>query len=98
MITNPSGITCEDVFIGIYENFQEHVKRREFNSWPVARQERCNRTYNVRMQERRQMCAEESSETVGLRRIDCMGDRVMFRGLQPSPIHEGAWIIFLGPS
>lgn len=32
----------------------------------------------------------------GARRIDYLGERVMFRGLEPSPAKDGTWMLFVG--
>jgi len=46
---------------------------------------------------RRNQIMDLHSNNDGLRRVDYMGDRVMFRGLEPSPRKDGTWMLFLGP-
>lgn len=94
----------QDVFQALYDNFQQHVSRREYNNWD-ERQQNIARSacWNRHGQnQHRHNWLGESALPGGphLRRIDYLGDRVMFRGLEPVPAQEkngSAWILFLGP-
>lgn len=91
MVFNPRGIKCEDVFEAIFENFQQHVSQHEHDSWSALRQRQSGRAYHIRL-------ASEDREGDGLRRIDYLGHRVMFRGLEPNPNRDGSgWVMFIGP-
>jgi hypothetical protein len=48
MVYNRIGIKCWNMFYAIYENFQQHVMQREFESWSLRRQEQCSRAYFAR--------------------------------------------------
>lgn len=98
MVCNPRGITCQDVFEAIYENFQEHVTQEEYFGWTLRRREQCSRAYYMRVRSSNSWNSPATPGGDALRRIDYMGDRVMFRGLESSPNKDGSWIMFVGPA
>ena len=94
----------QDIFQALYVNFQQHVSGTEFNSWDerqqnIARSACWNR--HIRDQFRSNWLRLPTIPGgPHLRRIDYLGDRIMFRGLEPAPAQEkngSAWILFLGP-
>jgi hypothetical protein len=97
-VRNPRGITCQDVFRTIYRNFQQHVTEQEFNTWSRRRKEQCSRAYHLRVDSMNAWNPVPPAFGDGLRRIDYMGERIMFRGLEPSPAGETSWIMFVGPA
>ncbi|KAH7887212.1 hypothetical protein F5I97DRAFT_1807635 [Phlebopus sp. FC_14] len=99
MVRNERGITCGDVFQAISSNFQEHVTVEEYNGWSGRRRDLAARAYQKRVHEPLDWTRphEIPGRNDGLRRIDYMGDKVMFRGLEPSPWRDGTWIMFVGP-
>ena len=96
-VRNTRGITCQDVFEAIYRNFQEYVTAQEFGTWSSRRKEQCSRAYHLRVHSVNAWNPLPLLDE-GLRRIDYMGERVMFRGLEPSPNRETSWIMFVGPA
>ncbi|KAF9234742.1 hypothetical protein BU15DRAFT_65453 [Melanogaster broomeanus] len=98
-IYNTQGITCGDVFTAISNNFQEHVAVVEYNNWTVRQREVAARAYyrriSIPLDLRRP--DELPNPGDGLRRIDYMANKVMFRGLEASPLRNGQWLMFLGP-
>ncbi|KAF9218688.1 hypothetical protein BS17DRAFT_790881 [Gyrodon lividus] len=99
MVRNMQGITCADVFQAISSNFQEHVTTDEYNSWTGRRRELTARAYHRRVRIPLDWTRpdEVPGPNDGLRRIDYMGDKVMFRGLEASPLKDGTWLMFVGP-
>jgi hypothetical protein len=104
-VTNPQGISCGDVFKTIVENFSQRVSQTEYENWSTRRKENASHAYWQRVRNCQAMDEQVRHLTDvvptggndGLRRIDYMGDRVMFRGLEPSPKKDGTWIMFVGP-
>jgi hypothetical protein len=97
-VHNPTGITCQDVLNAIFANFQEHISEDEYDVWTERQKDRCTRAYHLRVENANAWNPELTPPTHdGLRRIDYMGDRVMFRGLEPSPDGDLSWIMFVGP-
>lgn len=107
-ITNPTGILVEDVLQGIWANFHELVARDEYNNWDAVTRasadaacwRRSMPVDGARGVGRRDDGASGTNATRqraedGIRRIDWLGERVMFRGLERD--EEGGWIIFIGP-
>ena len=86
MIHNDHGITCADVFEGIYRDFNLHVSRDEYNSWNAFQRQQTEAAFQVRGG------AERGDD---VRRYDILGTHRMFRGLEPHPNLEG-WMMFLG--
>ena len=96
-IHNPNGILCQDVFEAICVNFEQYISQDEYDSWPESLQNRCTRSYNARLATANSWNPELSPPSNdGLRRIDYMGDRFMFRGLEPHP-NDSSWTLFVGP-
>ncbi|KDQ31835.1 hypothetical protein PLEOSDRAFT_175420 [Pleurotus ostreatus PC15] len=86
MVRNPKGIKCEDVYNAVYENFQEYVSQSEYDDWPQVRQVQCTQAYGARHSSRGN---RESGFVEGIRRVDYLGDNIMFRGLEPNPNIDG---------
>jgi hypothetical protein len=98
-VRNTRGVTCQDIFSAIYRNFQEFVTVQEYEGWSSRRKDQCARAYQVRVQTTNAWNPERPIPwNDGLRRIDYMGDRVLFRGLEPSPNRDPSWIMFVGPA
>jgi hypothetical protein len=96
LITNEQGIILEDVFNAISDNFSLHVAVEEYNSWDERRRDQAGTAYWSRVRRTQSMHSYHTYND-GLRRFDYMGDRVMFRGLEPSPRKDGTWMLFVGP-
>ena len=102
MVYNPHGILLRDVFAAISENFTQYVARDEFAEWGEQRQNSAKSAYSARVAT--PIYAQVGSnippsyDDTGLRRVDYMGERVLFRGLEPSPDKDGTWVMFLGPN
>jgi hypothetical protein len=90
-IYEPSGILCDHILTTIYHNFQQLVSQREFRGLGGKRRQQVLDAYWRRLR------TENLQPEEPLRRVDCMGDRTMFRGLEPSPDKDGTWIMYLGP-
>ncbi|KAL4064705.1 hypothetical protein V8B97DRAFT_1297223 [Scleroderma yunnanense] len=99
LVHNVHGITCGDVFETIWRHFQIHITVDEYNSWSGRRRDLAARTYHKRVHEPLDWTQPDSfpGRGDGLRRIDYMGDKVMFRGLEPSPRKDDTWLLFVGP-
>jgi hypothetical protein len=91
-VYNPDGISCADVFEEVFLNFNQPVSQEEYETWTKMRQDNAAGTYYQRIRR-----SQESTGGHGLRRVDYLGGRVMFRGLEPSPEKDGTWIMFTGP-
>ncbi|KAF8626483.1 hypothetical protein AX17_006539 [Amanita inopinata Kibby_2008] len=83
IVINKKGITCQDVYDTIYENFQQYVWKEEWDEWPMFRREMAVISYDKRKGED------------GLKRIDYLGFHSMFRGLEASPDGR-SWFLFVG--
>ncbi|KIP03106.1 hypothetical protein PHLGIDRAFT_78097, partial [Phlebiopsis gigantea 11061_1 CR5-6] len=83
-------VTVQDVLRGVLANFHERVAAEELAALTAARREQVHRAYWQRVEELR------FDEADGVRRVDYLGDRYMFRGLEPVPGAEG-FMIFFGP-
>lgn len=92
MITNPKGITLSNVIDAIYDNLQEFVSTEELSSWPKWKQRHALGAYTARVKSQ-----YRTKVGLGLRRIDYLGQRNYFRGLEPSPNKDG-WLMFVGPA
>ncbi|EGO29962.1 hypothetical protein SERLADRAFT_458368 [Serpula lacrymans var. lacrymans S7.9] len=98
MVYNARGITCGDVFSAISTNFQQHVTAAEYDSWSGRRREMAARAYHTRVRTSNTFNPHDiPGDDDGLRRIDYMGDKIMFRGLEASPRKDGTWLMFVGP-
>ncbi|KAJ3839793.1 hypothetical protein F5878DRAFT_102967 [Lentinula raphanica] len=88
MLQCRDGITCEDIVIGFYQNFNQDVSQREYEKWDEEIQRSAKKSH-----------AEEErgwTEDYRVKRADFFGDNVYYRGLAPSLNVEG-WVMFLGP-
>jgi hypothetical protein len=89
MIQSRDGIVCEDLFIGIYDNFRQLVKKSEFDKWEMQMQELAMTSHITRP-------VVDVGSDLYMKRVDILGDNVYFRGLAPSMNMEG-WVLLLGP-
>ncbi|SJL05853.1 uncharacterized protein ARMOST_09189 [Armillaria ostoyae] len=89
MVVNLNGICCGDVFVGIYDTFQQYVSAEEFDSWPAEVQEEAKRTHRIRRDK-----DFEQHEESALRRCDYFGRYHFFNGLELNPDRQG-WILHL---
>jgi len=94
--TNERGVTVQDVFEAIRNNFSAHVTDEEFESWDERRQARVINAYWYRVDRIRRLYPHRAHETDQIRRVDYMMDRHMFRGLERSQRMDGTWTLFLG--
>jgi len=90
-------ITVRDVFETISYNFSLHVSEEEFASWDERRQAQAGAAYWIKVLRSQGIYPHRPPNNEGLKRIDYLGDRVMFRGLEPSPHMDGTWVLFVGP-
>jgi hypothetical protein len=91
IVHNPGGLLVRDIFGALSDNFAEYVRQEEFALWPEERKGAVNHAYLERVS------MPTYSQDPGLRRVDYLGERVLFRGLEASPEKDGTWIMFLGP-
>ncbi|TFK46483.1 hypothetical protein OE88DRAFT_1667464 [Heliocybe sulcata] len=95
-ICNPGGVTVEDVFNGIYQNFQEYVTQGEYDGLTEKKRALVQRVLQERCKPLSDKpCAPEYTDE-GVRRHDCMLQRTLFRGLERHPWEDDTWIIFVG--
>jgi hypothetical protein len=97
---NPGGVTCGDVWAALAAAVRLHVRPGEYAALSAARKEQVKLSYWAR-------CAPDlpvedgapprPGPDDGCRRIDVLGTRVMFRGLEPASGVDGSWVMFLGP-
>ena len=94
-----AGITVQDIFEAISYNFSRLVHAWEFDSWDDRRQAQAGSAYWNRTFRHQAMnpYPHLPIHNDGLQRVDYLGDRVMFRGLEPSPRMDGTWMLFVGP-
>ncbi|EKM57707.1 uncharacterized protein PHACADRAFT_251500 [Phanerochaete carnosa HHB-10118-sp] len=83
-------VTVQDVLEAVHENFRQCLTTEEVDMLGPFRRDQLFRTYWARVE------WFPSDETAGLRRVDYLGDRYMFRGLEPAPVGDG-FMIFFGP-
>lgn len=97
----------KDVLAALADSAMLHVRPSEYNALSASRREQVKLSYWARCTaassqpsdgedgeaERRVQPAPDD----GCRRIDVLGTRVMFRGLEPAPGMDGTWVMFLGP-
>ena len=105
-VHNPLGVGCEDVFRALSTNFRQRITREEWANLNEERQGRVANAWKERCRIRDQRLAIRPQETVrwgagadALRRVDYLGDRVRFRGLEPlgDGDPEQGWMMFVGP-
>lgn len=83
-----------DVLNACVANFEEFMRAEEVAALP---EERRNQMYNAYWDRVRRMWSGRiPGDDDGLRRIDYLGDRVLFRGLEPAPDGSG-FVLFVGP-
>ncbi|KAG9310055.1 hypothetical protein JVU11DRAFT_10098 [Chiua virens] len=98
-ITNAQGITCGDVFDAITRKFMEHVSEDEYGSWTPHRKTSAARGYHRRVRTLPDATkpGEVPNTAIGLRRLDYIGERVVFRGLeQAASMLEDTWFMYFG--
>ena len=105
-VENTRGITCGDVFDAIARKFVEYVPEEEYNSWTKHRKTVAARSYHQRV--RTPAVDPARPDEVpdgrghhhdGLRRIDYMGAKVIFHGLeQASAMMDNTWFMYVGAS
>ncbi|KAA1475057.1 hypothetical protein DENSPDRAFT_782661, partial [Dentipellis sp. KUC8613] len=99
-VTNPQGVACADVYVALAANFAEHVRAHEYAALTEERQLRVRMAWQARIAMppyRRDSGGFADSAGDAVRRIDYLGERVMFRGIEPSPERDGSWVLFVGP-
>ncbi|KAK0506004.1 hypothetical protein EDD18DRAFT_1121635 [Armillaria luteobubalina] len=89
MVVNLNGVCCGDIFIGIYDTFQQYVSAAEFDNWSPEVQEEAKRTHRIRRDK-----DFEQHEESALRRCDYFGRYHFFNGLELNPDRQG-WILHL---
>lgn len=83
-------VSVADVLEALHENFRQCLTEEEVAALSPARQDQLFRTYWSRVE------CYGGGGTDGLRRVDYLGDRYMFRGLEPAPSGDG-FMIYFGP-
>lgn len=94
-VYNPKGVLCKDVFHAVFQNFQRFLKREEVDKFIKFKTKLVEEAFNQRREGG--LMGRVWDDQDGLRRIDYFADKVMFRGLEPSPNRGGSWTMFLGP-
>jgi hypothetical protein len=99
-MANPGGVTCGDVWAALADAVMLHVRPGEYAALSPARKEQVKLSYWARCAS--DLPVEEGAPprpgpNDGCRRIDVLGTRIMFRGLEPAPGVDGSWVMFLGP-
>ncbi|KAH9932861.1 uncharacterized protein B0H18DRAFT_669733 [Fomitopsis serialis] len=84
-----------DVLNALIANFEERLKPEEVAALSEQRREHMCRAYWERV--RTMVSGRIPGDDDGLRRIDYLGDRVFFRGLEPAPDGVG-FVLFVGPA
>lgn len=100
-IANPRGITCGDVLDAIARKLLEYVPEKEYNGWTHHRRVMAARTYHQRARKSVDPAKLEGALVVrdGLRRIDYVGGKVIFHGLEQASVTvDDTWFMFLGAS
>lgn len=85
-------VTIEDVVESIYTNFQACMVQEEIESLSSQRRAALERAYTARVEKVLGYGKQDF-----LRRVDFLGERFMFRGLEPTHDGEG-FMMFFGPS
>lgn len=84
-------VTVQDVIFSVLINFAQFMSSGELAELDMRRREAIRTAYLTRLRQKRQW-----EEVEGIRRVDFLGERIMFRGLEPAPTGDG-WMIFVGP-
>ncbi|KAH8082813.1 hypothetical protein BXZ70DRAFT_1012225 [Cristinia sonorae] len=82
-------VTVQDVLFSIMVNFEQYMFGHELMALEQRQRDRIKVAYETRL-------SEKAHVPDGVRRVDFLGDRVMFRGLEPAPSGDG-WMMFVGP-
>ena len=93
MVINHRGVKCVDVFEVLYESFQRYVGADERERWSGTRKVQADEAYARRL--RAEGLQRGQGQQDPMKRVDYLGQQVMFRGLEPNPDGEG-WMLFLG--
>jgi hypothetical protein len=96
LVRNPRGVLCIDVYRAVHKNFQAYLTKDEVSKFSAFKLRMVEEACSQR-RESRLMGREWNDDEDGLRRVDYLVDRVMFRGLEPSKIGGGSWVLHLGP-
>jgi len=96
LVRNPRGVLCIDVFRAVHKNFQAYLTKNEVSKFSAFKLKMVEEACNQR-REGRLMGREWNDDEDGLRRVDYLVDRVMFRGLEQSKLGGGSWVLHLGP-
>jgi len=96
LVRNPRGVLCVDVFRAVHKNFQAYLTKAEVSKFSAFKLRMVEEACSQR-RESRLMGREWNDDEDGLRRVDYLVDRVMFRGLDASTIGGGSWVLHLGP-
>lgn len=84
-------VTVQDVLFSVIINFAQFMTLDEINELDMWRRDNIRQAYSKRLKEKRHTPKED-----GVRRVDFLGDRIMFRGLAPAGDGDG-WMMFVGP-
>lgn len=90
-IHNPYGIIIEDIVKNVQANMQQNVDIDELAMFKKRRRGNIKRATQRRVRE-----VGPHSASNSMKRVDLLGERYMFYGLEPSPDKDG-WIMFVGP-
>ncbi|EPQ50885.1 hypothetical protein GLOTRDRAFT_141354 [Gloeophyllum trabeum ATCC 11539] len=95
-IYNPRGVKVEDVFDCIYENFQQFLTRDEYYGLTEKKRDLVTQALRERCKPASDNPYAPEYTDEGVRRYDYMVGRTLFRGLEPHPYDDAAWILFVG--
>ncbi len=92
---NSLPVTVRDVLNAVYVNFQEFISQEELDCLTELRRGQVERAYRERVRDLPGVLPDD-----GIRRVDFLGDRCVFRGLEP--MREGGgdeegFVLFVGP-
>ena len=93
MVINHRGVKCVDVFEVLYESFQRYVGVDEWERWSGTKKVQADEVYARRLRTEGMQKGQGQQDL--MKRVDYLGQQVMFRGLEPNPDGEG-WMLFLG--
>lgn len=94
MVINHRGVKCVDVFEVLYESFHRYVGADERERWSGTRKVQADEAYARRLRAEGVQRGQQGRQDP-MKRVDYLGQQVMFRGLEPNPDGEG-WMLFLG--
>ncbi|TFK72610.1 hypothetical protein BDN72DRAFT_894592 [Pluteus cervinus] len=87
IIRNTQGVTCRDVFLGIYQHFQVAVTDEERSALRRRNQQEAETNYNQRSAKR--------GQDRWMKRIDLVFSKLYFRGFESYP-STGGYLMYLG--